>query len=97
MNKFPRLGCKLNANGREVGIDPRTLTAKEVREIGHQPQHRFSNIIARHCFECSGDSHKAVTECTATECKLWPYRKGHNPFASNKGSHPADLNFGEKK
>lgn len=31
------------------------------------------------CVECNGDSAKAVRECTASNCPLFPYRMGRHP------------------
>ncbi len=37
------------------------------------------SVIRRHCFDCAGDSFKAVVWCPVTNCALWPFRLGMNP------------------
>lgn len=34
--------------------------------------------IRSHCVECMGGAVKMVSECTATDCSLWPFRMGIN-------------------
>ena len=42
--------------------------------------------IKKKCFDCSGDSYKEVSLCLVTDCAIYPYRFGKNPFA--KPSRP---------
>lgn len=32
------------------------------------------------CLSCSGDSHENVKMCSSTDCPLYPFRQGKNPF-----------------
>lgn len=36
--------------------------------------------IRAKCLDCSTGSRAEVEHCPLTECPLYPYRKGHNPF-----------------
>ena len=36
--------------------------------------------IRRHCINCSGGSPRAVEECPCSECALFSFRMGVNPF-----------------
>ena len=40
--------------------------------------------IKERCIDCSGGSFNEVKVCTATNCALYPFRLGKNPF-SKKG------------
>lgn len=37
-----------------------------------------ARAIAKHCFECAGNSHKEVTLCHIFDCPLWEYRTGQS-------------------
>lgn len=32
------------------------------------------------CLECSGGSHESVKMCSSTDCPLYPFRQGRNPY-----------------
>ena len=36
--------------------------------------------IREHCLECSGWSSAMVTDCPSSECSLYPFRIGKNPY-----------------
>jgi len=36
-------------------------------------------LIRKMCLECMGGSPKLVSECTSTDCPLFPFRFGKNP------------------
>lgn len=40
-------------------------------EVAHR-----SKAIRNHCLECVGYNQRAVRECTAEKCWLWPWRLG---------------------
>lgn len=40
--------------------------------------------ITAMCIVCTG-GRKAVTECAATQCPLWPFRMGGDPFYKKRG------------
>jgi hypothetical protein len=40
--------------------------------------------IRQHCLECVGNCREDVRTCTGTDCPLWPYRFGANPYRKDK-------------
>jgi len=44
------------------------------RNLGELPRRKAA--IRNHCLECVGWSNKAVRNCTAEKCWLWPWRLG---------------------
>ena len=40
--------------------------------------------IREFCLVCCGDSAACVKGCTATNCALYPFRLGKNPFRSKR-------------
>ena len=40
--------------------------------------------IREFCLDCCGDSAAAVKGCTATNCALYPFRLGKNPFRNKR-------------
>ena len=40
--------------------------------------------IKEHCLECSDGQKQEVKLCPVTECKLYPFRSGKNPFSKRK-------------
>ena len=36
--------------------------------------------IKAFCIECCGDSYNEMKRCPATNCKLYPFRFGKNPY-----------------
>ncbi len=36
--------------------------------------------IREKCLDCCGYQYSEVRECHITDCPLWPYRMGRNPF-----------------
>lgn len=63
--------------------------ADELRQqnpgLGRKADHEGGRSAAIHlfCLECQGGSRKAVAECEAYKCFLWPYRPG------GRGERPA--------
>jgi hypothetical protein len=43
-------------------------------------------VIRRKCLDCSAGQPAEVRLCPVTECPLWPYRMGENPFAKPRGA-----------
>jgi hypothetical protein len=41
--------------------------------------------IRKHCLDCSGGSYSEVKLCVINDCRLYPYRMGHNPARQGKG------------
>jgi hypothetical protein len=42
------------------------------------------NSIRQHCLWCCCDSMKEVRQCSVTDCKLYPFRMGKNPFQKRR-------------
>ncbi|UOF81281.1 hypothetical protein [Caudoviricetes sp.] len=61
------------------GIHPSKMTAEQYTEMGHKPL-GFRKAIKAFCLWCVNGSYSEVTKCVATECPLYPYRTGKNPF-----------------
>ena len=75
-----KIGLELR-NGRDVGRDPREMTAAELSALGQQPISPLRALRLR-CIDCSGDSANEVRLCTAVQCPAWPFRMGKNPWRS---------------
>jgi len=73
-----------NTDGSTEGADPRTLAPKDLRDAGHDNTPLLQVIRAK-CLDCCGDQPSEVRLCTATRCRLWPYRMGTNPFTKPRG------------
>jgi hypothetical protein len=62
-------------------------TASEVREsVGAVRRPRTLRSIRAYCLWCADGQAGEVRECPAAPCSLWPYRFGHNPRFTTKGS-----------
>ena len=48
--------------------------------------------IRAKCLDCCCWQSNEVKLCTVTDCALYPYRLGHNPYITRKG----DPHFGER-
>ena len=44
--------------------------------------------IRQRCLDCSGWSRQEVELCPLTECALYPFRLGKNPFRTRRESKP---------
>lgn len=64
----------------------KTRHIQEVAELGIKKQ-PYIKIIRQYCFDCSGDSWKAVKNCDKTNCPHWAYRHGFNPFSCIKNKN----------
>lgn len=40
--------------------------------------------IRKFCLDCLGGSYREVERCTATDCALYPFRMGKNPFRAKR-------------
>lgn len=65
-------------NGERIGKVPTDLSKDELALLGH-PQSPAKAIRAK-CLDCCGENAAEVRKCTATDCPLWPFRMGRNPF-----------------
>jgi hypothetical protein len=66
-------------DGFDVGCDPRSMSAYELTQMGHE---RVSPLRALRlkCLDCCNDSAQEVRLCTAVDCPSWPFRMGRNPW-----------------
>ena len=44
-------------------------------------------IIREKCMDCCTNQTSEVRLCAYTDCALWPYRMGKNPFRKHKITH----------
>lgn len=68
-----------NLSEKKSGRDPREVTPADLEGAGHFPD-KLTAIIRGKCIDCCGGSLVEVKCCTVTDCNLWPYRMGTNPF-----------------
>ena len=40
--------------------------------------------IRAKCMDCSNDSYSEIANCPVTNCPLWPFRMGKNPYRKKK-------------
>ena len=59
---------------------------KAIAELGIKKQSPLKTI-RQFCFECQGESWKAVKNCEETTCSNWSYRHGFNPFSKSKNNN----------
>ena len=77
-----------DTNGHFYGKCPEDAL-EELNEIpGHVPT-PIMKVIRSKCLDCVGYSEAEVRKCVATDCALWPYRMGKNPFLSKKAKERA--------
>ncbi len=53
-------------------------------------------LIRKFCLFCMGDQQVFVRECTEENCKLHPFRMGHNPNFSDETRQKRRLAFHER-
>ncbi len=61
----------------------------EAESHGHEKKPMLK-VIREKCLDCCCEQPSEVRLCTCTDCSLWPYRMGKNPF-SNSGGNIATL------
>lgn len=66
-------------NGFLVGKTPDNVPISEIEALGHTNT-PLSKVIRKKCLECCVSQQSEVKNCVATDCALWPYRMGKNPF-----------------
>jgi hypothetical protein len=76
------------------GEDPKSVPTEDLLEMARTPDNAGDQIerayrqricspltgVRAFCVRCMGNSPRAVKECGATNCPLWPFRMGNNPF-----------------
>lgn len=70
-------------DGRLIGKNPLSTEVNLIRAAGHE-NIPLGKIIRKNCLSCCGFQQSEVRKCAATDCALWPYRMGKNPFLSDK-------------
>ena len=73
--------------GELIGKHPRDLPSKILTQ-----KFRAQNplkAIREKCLDCCCGNAVEVRKCTATDCALWPYRMGTNPFRKKHELTPA--------
>ena len=80
LNDNPLLECE---NGHLIGKHPENIDISEMKAAGHTND-PLAKIIRKKCLNCCGFQASEVRKCVATDCELWPYRMGKNPFQSAK-------------
>ena len=87
-NKRTRIKPKDNPlleyeNGHLIGKHPVDVGFSEMKAAGHTNL-PLAKVIRKKCLDCCGFQQSEVRKCVATDCALWPYRMGKNPFLSAK-------------
>jgi hypothetical protein len=70
---------QLAATLHEIERDDWSHAQVIIRKYAEKVKNPKSAIRAK-CIECSGGSYKEVQECRVTQCALYPFRTGENPF-----------------
>jgi hypothetical protein len=73
-----RLGLELGPDGHAIGRDPQHIGPGEWQKLGRAAL-PILKVIRAKCIDCAGSDTEA-RRCCATDCPLWPYRMGANPF-----------------
>ncbi len=63
------------------GKNPLSLSIKQLSSAGHEPM-PIGKVIRKKCLDCCNYQLAEVRKCVITDCPLWPYRMGKNPFRS---------------
>lgn len=70
-----------NEHGHYIGKNPLDLDIEELNEAGHEHE-PIMKSIRKKCLDCVCYQPKEVRLCVMSDCALWPYRMGKNPFRS---------------
>ena len=76
-------GVITDERGEQIGIDPRTLSQDELQAIGHTPL-PVLRAIRMKCLDCCVGMESEVRKCVSTDCPLWPFRMGKNPWREKR-------------
>jgi len=71
-------------NTETFGKDPRDIP-KDVLRSECTVLPTIMKTVRAFCVDCAGSKDEA-RKCVATDCHLWPYRMGWNPFSNRKGN-----------
>ena len=68
-----------------IGLNPSEVGVEALNEGGHLKRPILRAIRAK-CLDCCVGSESEVRRCHITDCDLWPYRMGKNPFSLQTGN-----------
>ena len=68
-------------NGHLIGKHPLSADINLLRNAGHE-ELPIAKVIRKKCLDCCVFQAAEVRRCVCTDCALWPYRMGKNPFIS---------------
>ena len=54
------------------------------KHLQNHAKKRLLQVIREKCLDCCVGQHSEVRRCHITDCPLWPYRLGKNPFHRRK-------------
>jgi len=66
-------------DGTTGGRDPRQMSTDDLQACGLERQSRGDAIRAK-CLDCCGHSPAEVRRCAISDCSLWPFRMGTDPW-----------------
>ena len=78
---------KPHKNG-PIGLNPSEVGVDALNEGGHFKR-PILRVLRAKCVDCCGGNEAEVRRCHITDCDLWPYRLGKNPFSGHKGNAAA--------
>lgn len=70
-------------DGHLIGKNPLSIDINLLKEAGHG-DNPIVKIIRKKCLDCCGQQKGEVRKCVVTDCPLWAFRMGVNPFLSEK-------------
>jgi hypothetical protein len=74
--------------GQLVGRSPSDVSS-EFLSVNFSAQNRMKAIRAK-CLDCCCGNAAEVRKCTATDCALWPFRLGSDPFRKRSALSEGD-------
>jgi hypothetical protein len=78
------IGMEVGSDGHRTGSDPRKVSQRELRALGHEPMTPLAALRLR-CLDCCGGSAYEVRSCVAVACPAWPFRLGKSPWRTPLG------------
>ena len=85
-DNFPKGSNKLlerNKYGHSIGKNPLSTGVNSLKNAGHTSM-SAPKIMRKKCLDCCDFQVGEVRKCVSTDCALWPYRMGKNPFLAHK-------------
>ena len=69
----------MDFRGEMMSNEPDRSSKDYIRQIAPQAPSPLKSIRQK-CLDCVGGSPNEIRECPSTNCALWPYRMGRNPY-----------------